>query len=336
MKIYRLLFFSVIVALFGSCEETFEPGKTEVKYKVEDSDDPLDKMKYHFYKEYQVVVLDSFDVSEYGYTGGPKLAATIIPTKFSKEQKIELLQQLEASFYGLMPDLTRKHAPFKLLLADTISVKISENSPPVNKSYYVTPNLFAIGTKDGSFELTSEGHIKFPATFEDDPIMLKDLMLSKILNRILDEKFDGQQEWGPIFTPTYGAEILEVVREVNMEFAFHFGFGDDIYFDWETEEVEKEVITFPDGVWPGGGEETGFYDYDAIDQWLYNQGFPGYYGIRDNWGFRLRVEIGDHLIKWLLFKTKPNAQELLDTYPKLNENFQLAKKLFEKHLDINI
>lgn len=117
----------IILAIFSlmlfSCynEDDIVVEKGENKYNIQDSDDPVEKYIYNFYKESGSVILFDYETSDYtwnithSYLGGFDLA------KVKDANKAAGIEYAKKVFLEMYPkDFRSNHFPFKILMAESL------------------------------------------------------------------------------------------------------------------------------------------------------------------------------------------------------------------------
>lgn len=117
--IYILLGFLLV-----SCykDENIKGEESQPKYKVEDSDEPVDHFIYQFYQNYNAFILYDYERVDYVWN-----MSTILDVKLVKQENKatlnEGLKYMENILFKYYSDDFKKHYfPFKILMADSVQV----------------------------------------------------------------------------------------------------------------------------------------------------------------------------------------------------------------------
>ncbi len=123
MRIKELIYILLAVLLI-SCykEEAIEGEVEEPKYKVEDSEEPLDHFIYQFYQKYGVFILYDYEWTDYKWNMSSTLTVDLIEQP-SKTALNEGLTYMDKVFFKYFTDDFKKHYfPFKILMADSLYI----------------------------------------------------------------------------------------------------------------------------------------------------------------------------------------------------------------------
>ena len=349
IKIFYLLVVMSLMILGCDKEDDFNPQKTESKYQITDSDNALEHAKYMFYKNYGIVVIDKVGVEDYVYTGGVKLSVVMGESLLDDDQKVELLNRIDKNFYSKTPKLSLESAPFKLILADSITLnqvvvewvynpetgRMEEVSSlqDVHQKFYLNANMLAIPTEEGIFDETDDGRF---AWFDDQrgPQFLGEVLLDKmVVENILIKRY-GDRDWQQHFYPLYG-DLKNIVGDNS---AFNFDWNDETYEnaeDWGIPLEMLDKLIFRQSDIPGGaGPEL---DEEAIMGFLYDNGFPAYSELRNSSrGVRLKMGLQQIVPGWIIFASLPNRDQIFEKHPNMKVAYFKAKKLIKEYTDIEI
>ena len=110
--------------MFSSCykDEDIDGKIPEPKYKVEDSDDPVDHYIYEFNQQYGNYILYEYQEVDYRWNMNTLLDVTLVK---QKEQPIlnEGIQYMkQVLFDDYSDEFKKKYFPFKILIADSVQV----------------------------------------------------------------------------------------------------------------------------------------------------------------------------------------------------------------------
>ena len=122
----RWLIYILLGVFLSSCykEENIEGEEDEPKYKVEDSEDPLDHFIYGFYHDYGVFILYDYEEVDYRWNMSTVLDVELIKQtdKLSPEKLIDVIEETMAGEH-IFPDKTPS---VKLGLADSSELTAKE------------------------------------------------------------------------------------------------------------------------------------------------------------------------------------------------------------------
>lgn len=123
MKI-RWLIYILLGVFLSSCykEENIEGEEDEPKYKVEDSEEPLDHFIYGFYHDYGVFILYDYEEVDYRWNMSTVLDVELIKQtdKVALNEGLAYLDNVLFQYYT--DDFKKHYFPFKILLADSVQV----------------------------------------------------------------------------------------------------------------------------------------------------------------------------------------------------------------------
>ena len=120
----RWLIYILLGVFLSSCykEENIEGEEDEPKYKVEDSEDPLDHFIYGFYHDYGVFILYDYEEVDYRWNMSTVLDVELIKQtdKVTLNEGLAYLDNVLFQYYT--DDFKKHYFPFKILLADSVQV----------------------------------------------------------------------------------------------------------------------------------------------------------------------------------------------------------------------
>ena len=120
----RWLIYILLGVFLSSCykEENIEGEEDEPKYKVEDSEDPLDHFIYGFYHDYGVFILYNYEEVDYRWNMSTVLDVELIKQtdKVTLNEGLAYLDNVLFQYYT--DDFKKHYFPFKILLADSVQV----------------------------------------------------------------------------------------------------------------------------------------------------------------------------------------------------------------------
>ena len=114
----RWLIYILLGVFLSSCykEENIEGEEDEPKYKVEDSEDPLDHFIYGFYHDYGVFILYDYEEVDYRWNMSTVLDVELIKQtdKVTLNEGLAYLDNVLFQYYT--DDFKKHYFPFKILL----------------------------------------------------------------------------------------------------------------------------------------------------------------------------------------------------------------------------
>lgn len=357
MNKYICIIFVLILGLVACNDEELVIEPQDPRYDLSDSSDPLQHYKHEFYKKYNVIIIDNVDTTDYKYTiSSTNLDLKMKASTKSDEEKLELLQVLESSFYDkYSQDFLKSFAPVRLIIADSIG-RYEKSYWTGEMEYqkvplFVNRSIVAVSTNSEDFKVV-DGEAYSIGEWGDEEAIGQQLINKIVIDNILVAQYG--ENWDQLFLPMFGTirpylYFSEWSQSYDAGFQINF---DDSYYDPNDPD---HPLYRPLSEYPGVQEEyTENEDVEAINAYMYQLGFPGYYEATyygpdpgyPEWGIppspafaRISVWAEDLIPLWIGWSAQyddAGKQALFSTYPNLKQNYLITKELVERYTGIEI
>lgn len=355
MKKYLYLFLFLLTVL-SSCQSDIlkiEPQKP--KYDLSDSEtDPVQHLRYVFYKNYNVIIIDKVDSTDFMFTlSSEKLALKMEPSSKSVAEKVALIQAIENTFYkNYSSEFVKNYAPVRLIIADDISMM--ERDPygapgdmiKKNYPYYLNNTLLAISTKEPEFVM--KDNLVYFVDNNGQENRLDNILVDQIvIKNILRARYG--EEWPLLFVDILGS-IKTYLSANSVSFRVDF---DDRYVDPNN---PNHPLRRPSAEYPGlridSPKPLPNQNFEAMEAYFnriglpnlkYRLGSPRFRVLdpNDPSRFYARVqfsieEIVSLWIEWSGKYSEAEKQQKFNQYPELYTNYNKVKVLLKRYANIDI
>lgn len=347
MKKYLFLLTAIVFCLASCGEKELTIAPQEPKYDLSDSDtDPVQHLRYQFYQDYNVILIDDVDTTDYMFTiSNSKLDYAMVTSTLSPEKKIEIFKAFETTFLKkYAPYFVRNYTPLKIIIADEIAQykenKWTEQIEKTNFPFYLSKTILAISTRPEDMKIEN-GILSSVNSYGElvtyDNTLIKQIVIEDILVARYGEK------WDQLFLNITGPYRPYLNSKGNGEYdgLVRIDFGSS-YVDPSNPD---HLLKRPFEEFPAPNEETQVADVEA---YLNMRGVPStvfspsnikYYPNDAKPSGRLRFFVTDLVPIWIEWSSKHDdvqKQAKFEKYPELKKTYVVAQELLKKYTDIDI
>ena len=348
----------MFMGLISCSEDKLNIEPQEPRYDLSDSEtDALQHYKHDFFEKYNVIIIDDVDKSDFQYTiSGTKLDLEMVKSTKTDEEKIEILESLEETFFKTYSQVfIQEFAPVRLIIADTIG-RFVENRWTGAIEFekvplYISTSLVAIATNDDDFAIEDGTAYTFSKYGDKDHIG-EELIGEIVIENILKAGYGS--DWDQLFLPMFG-QIRPFLYysewSQTYDSGFKIEFGESQYDPNDPENLFKRPFSeFPgvhnedDSVGENGEaveaymNELGFPSYDRVNYYESRPPTPWNPSGDPEFG-RIKLYAEQLIPMWIQWASQYNEAERqakFDAYPELKKNYLTTQALLEKYGSIKI
>lgn len=294
------------------------------QYDISDSSDPLQHERYLLYKDFEVILVDNPDSSDYLYTMGKKSKYVISSLgEGMKDEKVKAVKFIRKVFYdNLSKDFMKENAHLKLIIASNIEDRKPDDWDDTQQGTFY-PETYSVLMSEYFIAITVDDN--FLMNIEDDYFadefqntILSEFIVVNVIEKKLGEDYTDNE---------FAAMSLddEALYDYSSGIQIYYGLAEDEepYEDFLA-ITDQEDFAYKCGVPPSIME---------FDDW----GDPAEWG--PDGGARIRAKKYDYVlgfISWSGGTHDTEKERVMSTYPKFKQRFEIVQSLLKQYINYNL
>lgn len=328
MKLKYILMLFILTLMSCYAEDKLVVPAEKPQYDISDSSDPLQHERYLLYKDFEVILVDNPDSSDYLYTMGAKSKYVISSLgEGMKDEKVKAIKFIRKVFYdNLAKDFMKENAHLKLIIASNIEDRKPDSWDDAQQGTFY-PRTYEILMSEYFIAITVDD--RFLSSLEDEEFAndyKSEIMSEFLVENIIKKKLGQDYMYDQFAALNLDDDALYDYNGVYISYGLDFEYGDRPYEEFLAIEDHEDFV-YGCGVPPS---ITTVIDDGPpyMDEWDYPSG-----------GAFIRAKNRDYVVGFINWSgTTPAAEKerILAKYPKFKERFEVAKSLLKQYINYDL